>query len=415
MRYSKISLLALALCGLGTSSCVEETVSCEEFPSPVCPDAFAMDVGPTDAPRFDANRDAPGLDAFEPPRPDSGRDAFTPPDATLCSPACSGATPVCVAAGVCGECASASDCVGNPNGAVCSPEHECVQCNASTDCAGLAATPVCNVAMHLCVPCMGMETGACSTTPSTPACDTNNTCTCTPASCTTATAARCDDSTNACAPCTANADCGSVGAPNNQRCVNPGPSGVCRQCNVATEDPDCGSGPTGTSCFPPGHPMANTCSTVRRGSVGQCAVCEADSQCGSGNTCAPTGFAGVVARYCFPLRTAVCARPFFREANVTTASGATQTVCRHRTTTCEAFLRHGMESTIGADSCSGTGAPTRSDAACGIAGVDDGVCRVSGGNNRCSHECDGNEDCRVGSSTCVDDDANVATPSICSI
>ena len=353
-----------------------------------CVDADAnsnLDVGP----HPDANTDAPGLDAFEP-------DAVVTPDiggdGGACSRCPAGET-ACLDGVRCVECTAVdvSEC-GTETPACDVDMNECVQCNVSTDCAGRSATPVCNVAMHTCVPCMGLETGACSATPSTPACDADNTCTCTGTSCTTATAARCDEAMNTCAPCAVDTDCTNVAAPNNRHCVDTGGARECRQCNVATEATDC---PGGDSC----NPTTHRCTGTARESRSTCLTCVADSECigaAAGTaTCAQVNILGVTGNYCLPRLasdTAFCVQPYAdRQVGVTSASGSRVTYCRHARTTCEALIHYNSR---GDGSCVGAGG---ADAACGTTSTpSDGYCRLSGVGNRCTIPCNGDDDCRVG-------------------
>ena len=96
--------------------------------------------------------------------------------------------------------------------------------------------------------------------------------------------------------------------------------------------------------------------------------------------------------YCLPKLpsdTAFCVQPFFdRQVGATSASGSRVTYCRHRTTTCEGFRHY---STLGDGTCTGIGG---TDAACGTTSTpSDGYCRLSGGGNRCTIPCNGDDDC----------------------
>jgi hypothetical protein len=120
----------------------------------------------------------------------------------------------------------------------------------------------------------------------------------------------------------------------------------------------------------------------------------------AGFSCAPVNPArGVTGNYCLPIRVTSCSalRPYFEGATVTTASGASANICRSGTTTCEAVLMHRTASVMGADRCTNAAPAGTSDAACGAAGINDGLCRVSsGGSNRCTYACSGDDDCRLG-------------------
>jgi hypothetical protein len=64
----------------------------------------------------------------------------------------------------------------------------------------------------------------------------------------------------------------------------------------------------------------------------------------------------------------------------------------------------------GDGTCTGAGG---TDAACGRAGVEDGLCRLSGLGNRCTFTCLSEDDCRSGS-TCVADPLD-GTRNLCSL
>jgi hypothetical protein len=119
----------------------------------------------------------------------------------------------------------------------------------------------------------------------------------------------------------------------------------------------------------------------------------------------------VTGNYCLPIRTgAFCTRPFGEVNTATSASGVSVTYCRHRTSTCEGFLDFGR---TGDGTCTGAGG---TDAACGRAGVEDGLCRLSGLGNLCTHRCLGRGtdfDCADGS-TCVADPLD-GTRNLCSL
>ena len=412
-RHVFLSIAGLAAI-VALSGC-RETVSCVDNPSPVCPDAAGpgMDAAVDAFVRPDANLDAPGLDAWEPDSPPPP-DAWAPDSGTDAGPCsrCPSSTPACDDDGVtCVECTNDTHCVGHPSGPACDTEtNECVPCNVGGDC----TAPLAACLDHVCRRCD--ERSDCTTATDLPACIANDCVQCEirtdcadnaglPAcfgnacvqceantDCPTATASRCDLGAHLCTTCTVGDDttCSHIAGAN--RCV----AGTCRQCTVATEATDCGP----NSC----NPATNTCTMTPRNMTGQCLPCVADSECMTGFTCAAVNPArGVTGTFCLPIRAgAFCTRPYAEVNSATSASGATVTYCRHSATTCEAFLQH---RTTGDGACTGAGG---TDAACGAVGVADGLCRLSGLGNRCTHRCNGlgtNDDC--GSTNCVADPVDV--------
>ena len=363
-------------------------------PGSECPLGTTMEgarcVEADTGPRADTNSDAFSL--FDAHTDDVGADAFNEPDSGLdggiCS-RCPTAMPACLGGERCVQCTADNTTACDDDAPACDTEtNTCVECNTSTDCTG-DTTPVCDVATHTCVPCTDMDMGACGGV--TPACDTNNTCTCTATSCTSATAARCDETTNACAACTEDTDCTNVAAPNNRRCVDIGGARECRQCNVDSEATDC---PGGDSC----NPTTHRCTGRMRESRATCLTCDADSECtgaAAGTaTCAQVNILGVTSNYCLPrvpMPASLCSQPFADKQTSTSASGTTVTYCRHATTTCEAFSHY---RTTGDGTCTGVGG---TDAACGTTSTPaDGYCRLSGVGNRCTIPCGGPDDCPIG-------------------
>jgi len=395
----------LVTCSL--SGCVRETVSCAENPSALCPDAGArMDTGPrADAFTPDVSGDAPGLDVnlpdvWEP-------DAWTPDDAWApdagfdggpCS-RCPTDRPAC-RMDSCVECTDDTHCAGHPSGPACDTttnlcvgcvdptlhcapplracvSNTCVTCDGPEDCS--IAAPVC--ASNSCVQCAIRSD--CSAP--TPACVSNACRQCDAnTDCATASASRCDTSANTCGACMGDGDCSHIAG--NPRCVG----GTCRPCTVATEAMDCGA----NSC----NPRTNACTMTGRGSLTQCLACVADSECQAGHTCAPVDPArGLTGTYCLPVFGGLCNRPYANNATVMTASGASAEVCRLATTTCEAMLMHRQQSTVGGRCTNDPPAGTE-DAACGSTSAADGICRTSGGRNRCTYPCAGgsDDDCPAG-------------------
>jgi hypothetical protein len=202
------------------------------------------------------------------------------------------------------------------------------------------------------------------------------------AHCTSPTGSRCNRDRYDCEPCVENADCAHIVG--RAYCVE----SACVPCTAANEAMVCGPNACNT--------VTGLCTTTPRSSLERCQPCVADSECMAGLTCAPVDAdRGVAGTYCLPRlgsATELCARPFGdRVVDGTSASGATVTYCRHRTSTCEAFRHY---STTGSGACTGAEAPV--DAACGAAGVADGVCRLSGVGNLCTYGCGSDDDCPCG-------------------
>ena len=420
--------LALALALSLASACDRETVTCADFTSPVCADAFSgdIDAGPVDARvRDDANNDA--FSVFDAPAPDAGNDAFIPdafivPDATMCNPACSGTRDICISAGVCGECRTDDDC-GGANPACDTVAHTCVPCVNNTHCDS-ASAPACNVGTHTCVACVDNTT--CTVALGGPICDVpRNACVgCLDAmtclgnldACVAQTCVGCDDRLdcmddmglpacvgNTCRQCDANTDCGSItsarcdlGMNTCARCmadtdctrfggtpVCDEGRGVCVQCTGDTEATRCGM----NSC----RRSDGTCTTQRRGLLGVCDSCEADSECSAGRRCVRHVFSGTdLGSFCFIDAsmggcgdTDTTRRPYRTRAPLTSIDGVAATYCMPpATTTCE-----GIRDTQN-QICSAS-------TECGDSRVADGFCPSTGtGAGVCTYECSGGFDCR---------------------
>ena len=406
MRRKLPNALALAaLSACGSPECPSGTVAMDGR----CIDA--MDAGPRpDAFTPDVSGDAPGLDVNLPDawEPDAwtADDAWAPDvgnDGGVCS-RCPVESPACFMDG-CVECTDDSHCVGHANGPSCDTStHLCVGC---TDPVLHCAAPLAACVGQTCLRCDGREdcgspTPACvanscvqcegrgDCTAPTPACVANSCRQCDASTdCGTASASRCDLGTNACAACMGDGDCGHIAG--NPRCV----AGTCRPCTVATEAVDCAT--PATSC----NPVTNVCGTRMRGSVTVCNRCDADSECGAMLTCAAVNPArGTTGNYCLPRLPGpgdFCTRPYFdRVVSGTSVSGATVTYCRSQTTTCEAVLQH---RTTGDGTCT---ASSGTDDSCGAPSVNDGLCRLSGGGNRCTIPCGSEDDCPGGFACDVD-------------
>jgi hypothetical protein len=322
--------------------CALALVALSGCPSPQCPDGSAMvegrcadtDTGTSDidaAVRADANADA--FSVFDAFMPDAGNDAFSPdayivPDGNCgCSgnlicvagapggcgcvddAQCGGATPACdVARNVCVPCVTNSHCGVGSATPIC-VDQTCQACGASSDCSG--ATPVCDTApaMNRCVGCLDAMT-----------CDGTLLDACVGNVC-----VGCDDRTdcmddmglpacvsNTCRQCDTNTDCGTVAAAHCDLGTN-----TCGRC---TADSDCtrfGGTPVcdegrGVCVQCTGDTEAarcganscrrsdGTCTMQRRGILDACDTCQADSECITGRRCIRHVFSGIdMGSFCF--------------------------------------------------------------------------------------------------------------------
>jgi hypothetical protein len=317
----------------------------------------------TDAGPRDAAVDAMGLDTAEP---------F---DGGPCS-RCPADEPACVA-GACVECAEASDCAGRMGRPFCDTDtNTCVQCEDASDCG--MGTPACVAGR--CVQCDDMTD--CSAVAMRPFCSARNTCVaCLDASgCTSVTASRCNTDTNTCTACVADTDCMHLAATP----VCDETRGTCVQCTGDTEAARCG----GNSC----RRSDGVCTTTPRGSRDVCDACEADSECVSGQKCIRQMFGGTdLGGFCFIEATAGCGntvtalRPYRSPTEATSVDGAAGTYCLPPTTTTCAGIRDTQSTTC------------TTDDDCGVAGLDDGYCPLSGtAAGACSYRCSGAFDCGAG-------------------
>lgn len=392
MATTRILSISIAFALAAGSGCGREIVSCADYPSPVCADAFTgMDTGP----RADANRDAfslfdAGIDGALP-------DAVVVPDATMCTPACGGETPVCVSMNLCGECGGDTDCAGNPDGNACNmATHQCVQCTATnaTGCTG--ATAFCDPADNTCVgcrdatdcagnldacvgrACVGCDDRAdCVDDVGLPACVSNTCRGCADSTDCGAAAAVCS-ATNTCALCTADADCTRLGATP----VCDETRGACVACTGDTEAARCAM----SSC----RRSDGTCTTRRRGISGTCDSCEADSECITGLRCVRHTFAGTdTGSFCFFDAsvggcgdTNLTRRPYSTRALLSSIDGVAATYCMPPiTTTCQG--RRDTQSVV----CT-------MDSECGVSALADGFCPSAGtGAGACTYQCSGGVDC----------------------
>jgi MYXO-CTERM domain-containing protein len=201
-------------------------------------------------------------------------------------PACSGATPACLASGVCGVCSATNSTACTGATPICDvPTATCVGCLTNANCSG--AKPICNAGTLTCRAC----TSNADCSGNTPVCDTMagsanlGTCVvCTAdASCPPSTP-RCNQTSNACVQCLSNGDCG-------------GDSPICKanKCEACASDADCTGTPATPACEVWGAcgQCSSTNATACTGNTticdfpsGTCVGCEFNSDCaGDTPTC----------------------------------------------------------------------------------------------------------------------------------
>ncbi|HEX2735729.1 MAG TPA: hypothetical protein VHM70_29215 [Polyangiaceae bacterium] len=268
----------------------------------------------------------------------------------------------------CVQCESADQCsdVSAPH---CDDSGTCAGCSSSDDCTRFSGTAECAVESGKCVECTADE------------------------NCPTASAAACGDD-NTCQACSTDDDCAHI---DGKHVCN---AGMCVEC-TATNTAACG----GHVCDTRPSGTQFTCSGANPASSGSCDQCVSDAQCMAGSRCVQTSFGNTdTGFFCFwkegdPNGKANCldnGAPFSKGVATTSVDGESATYCELRFTTCDAqddFLN---------TTCS-------SDAECGIAGLDDGLCRSLEGSMRCTYQCLANPDCSGG--TCNN---NAGTPNYCS-
>lgn len=277
---------------------------------------------------------------------------------------CSAALPVC-ASGECGRCRSNADCSGRTDAPVCDTvSGACVICTVAKPDACTSKGKVCKESGAACVGCNKSE--ECGE--SAPHCGTNNEC----------------------GVCVADSDCAKFGK------VCDTSAGQCVQCTGAKTE-WC----NGSVC----DSKARLCAvSVFPKSAGLCEACLSDAQCGKDDRparCLPTSFAGQdLGYFCQPALESgeSCIgnhRPYVADAldtqgqRLRSIDGATDASCKLATTTCAAMADFRSKSCAGpADA-----------AACGVVGLDDGLCRPIQTVHRCSVPCRTTDDCSLGS-TC---------------
>lgn len=147
-----------------------------------------------------------------------------PPTTTKCDSNiyCSGNTPVCnLALGVCVQCGANSDCSGSTPACKTST-NTCVECQASSDCN--ANNPICDTVTNKCGQCntssdCSVSNPICNTTShKCIQCQTNTDC--------PGGTGVCNTSTNTCIQCNSNSDCPGLGVCSNQICCDPSPPSI---------------------------------------------------------------------------------------------------------------------------------------------------------------------------------------------
>ncbi|MBO6940952.1 MAG: hypothetical protein JJ863_38615 [Deltaproteobacteria bacterium] len=261
----------------------------------------------------------------------------------------SGSCVTCLGDGDCGDDVCLVDDADSAN-------NECVGCADSEDCSG--ALGVCDEESNECVGCV-MDSD-----------------------CTEADASACNTDTNMCEGCSSDSQCARF--PDTPACDEEG--GSCVEC-TADDETECGSNVCDV--------RAGTCTDIGERSAGLCVECVSDRQCGVGRVCAPREFDGTdLPAVCLWRRDSMEAggpdglcgntRPYSEGRETTTVSGASVTVCDLRVTTCEAFVDALSEF------CS-------DDSDCGVAGLDDGLCRANPDLGMVCHlPCGGSFDCNGG-------------------
>lgn len=202
--------------------------------------------------------------------------------------------PACVT-NACASCRGSADCDRFTDTSVCATGGElggqCVACDADADCTDPAAAR-CDSTTKSCAAC---ETGAqCERFSDTPVCliegDRTGACVACAADtdCTDPSAARCDLESNTCAPCNDGAQCAGTGE-------NVCDDGACVECTEDTAAAHCGA----NAC----DPVALTCTTTARDSLGSCQPCLSDDECFGDAACVPMRFEGAeVGHYCLTRR-----------------------------------------------------------------------------------------------------------------
>ena len=349
--------LAAFVAALGSLACSKDAQNCENLSNCVPPDAGN---GGTSGAGGNATGGQGGTSA-------GGTSATS-----ACSPACSGAKPVCnESAKTCVECTGDGNCSGSKP-ACNTGTNTCVQCIKDGNCSG--STPLCDTSTNICVQCKSNL------------------------DCTSATASLCSSGT--CSPCAQNNDCSNITGKNVCRTTSnndagTGP-GTCVQC-TGTNYSACGqSSGTPIVC----DSLKNTCSTSTQHSAGLCQTCVSDAQCAAGELCAEQTFNNAsVGYFCFykqgdttngaPADCTLTGRPYVKVLTTNSVDGQTAALCTLRTSTCQALNEFSSKD------CGNSGAP--SDTLCGFAPGADSKCTAFGTSQfRCTVTCASDDDCKTG-------------------
>jgi hypothetical protein len=275
--------------------------------------------------------------------------------------------------GLCSPCRADADCLAFEDTQACAggsgPAGRCVECTDNTDCAGRPGEPACKVSqqggnsapLNTCVQCV------------------------VDADCPTAAAARCV--ANQCTACNANANCTHLAGAGI--CDTSANSPSCVQCTGQQDD----------ACAPNVcDSRTKICTNLPAGSAGICETCVSDAHCTGGQATGATGrrcalqvFGTTeVGNFCFPLaQTGACPlTPFAGPSDLESIDGVPANVCLLRRTTCPALDDFGLQ-----------GKDCATSDACGVDGLDDGVCDTGAG--KCSVPCTADIDCQGGNLSCL--------------
>lgn len=207
--------------------------------------------------------------------------------------------------------------------------------------------------------------------------------------CTDREAAYCDPERNECVPCSASEHCAHL--PETPVCVTTAQSGDgadgsgrCVQCSAA-ESGACGQNSVCRTV--PGEGQFE-CVGRQPGAVVLCGACVSDADCSDSAACVELSYqsAGPLGWYCLQREgrapeLSECGRPFSVTVEAQSADGVSGTYCAP-ITTCRAYTDY-------------LDTPCEEDADCGVAGVEDGVCRARTADTQaCTYKCRGHLDCK---------------------
>lgn len=150
-------------------------------------------------------------------------------------------------------------------------------------------------------------------------------------------------------------------------------------------------------------PATRLCTEYEPRKKGVCAPCEHDLECKVGQYCVPQVFEDVfVGNYCLETKESrvgpdkscgLDGAAFGEDKQLTSIGGVRDRFCALSVTTCPAYSDH-RRVKEGCDSDT-----QAADAACGVPGLDDGLCREKQNEYYCTYRCLSDADCKVGS-TC---------------